>query len=143
MKRRISRAIAVLTAASIALACASIFCCFVYPETVYAGPQRHGGTGVISGVVVGMDDKPVPHASVNYQSSAGDSPHATRTDSTGHFRITKLRRDNYDLRATAKGVFSEWKKNVAVGNWRETNVTLRLIYSKGPSTAVKPAGEKK
>lgn len=143
MKRRISQAIAMLTLASVALACASILCCFVFPETVYAEPQRHRGTGSISGVVVGMDDKPVPHASVNYQSSAGDNPHATRTDSTGHFRITKLRRDNYDLRATAKGVFSDWKKNVAVGGGRDANVTLRLIYMKGPSTAVKPAEEKK
>ena len=143
MRRRISLAIALLSTASAGLACASIFYCFAFPETVYATPQHHRTPGSLSGVVVGMDDKPVPHASVNYQSSAGYNPHATRTDSTGHFHIARLRADNYELRATAKGVFSEWKHNVAVGGGRNTNVTLRLIYSRGPSTATKPPATQK
>ncbi len=66
------------------------------------------GSGVLNGVVLGPDDRPVPHASVSYQSSAGMAPHAVHTDSQGHFTITKLRTDNYDLRASGKGVFSEW-----------------------------------
>src|SRR5713226_5207653 len=143
MRRRISLAIALLSTASAGLACASLFYCFAFPETVYATPQRHRTPGSLSGVVVGMDDKPVPHASVNYQSSAGYNPHAVRTDSTGHFHIAKLRADNYDLRATAKGVFSEWKHNVAVGGGRDANVTLRLIYSRGPSAATKPPATQK
>jgi len=65
------------------------------------------GAGVLSGVVLGPDDKPVPHASVTYQSSAGIAPHAVRADSQGHFTISKLRSDNYDLRASGEGVFSE------------------------------------
>lgn len=139
MQRRISLAIVLLSTASAGLACASLFYCFAFPETVYAEPQRHRrAPGGISGVVVGPDDKPVPHASVNYQSSAGDRPHAVRADSTGHFHIAKLRADNYDLRATSQGIFSEWKHNVAVSGGRDTSVTLRLIYSKGPVTATKP-----
>ncbi len=92
--------------------------------------QRRGGAGVLSGVVLGPDDKPVPHASVTYQSSAGIAPHAVRADSQGHFTITRLRSDNYDLRASGKGVFSEWEKNVTVRSGQTKSVTLRLIYAK-------------
>jgi hypothetical protein len=88
------------------------------------------GSGVLSGVVLGPDDKPEPHASVTYQSSAGIAPHAVRADSQGHFTITKLRSDNYDLRASGKGVFSEWEKNVTVRSGQTKSVTLRLIYAK-------------
>jgi hypothetical protein len=88
------------------------------------------GAGVLSGVVLGPDDKPVPHASVTYQSSAGIAPHAVRADSQGHFTITRLRSDNYDLRASGKGVFSEWEKNVTVRSGQTKSVTLRLIYAK-------------
>ncbi len=140
MQRRISLAIVLFSTASAGLASASLFYCFAFPETVYAEPRHRRTPGSISGVVVGPDDKPVPHASVNYQSSAGDRPHAVRTDSTGHFHIVKLKTDNYDLRATSKGIFSDWKHNVAVGGGRDTSVTLRLIYSKGPITATKSKG---
>jgi hypothetical protein len=91
---------------------------------------QHKGAGVLSGVVLGPDDRPVPHASVTYQSSAGIAPHAVRADSQGHFTITRLRTDNYDLRASGKGVFSEWEKNVAVRSGQTKSVTLRLIYAK-------------
>jgi len=91
---------------------------------------QHKGAGVLSGVVLGPDDKPVPHASVTYQSSAGIAPHAVHADSRGHFTITKLRTDNYDLRASGKGVYSEWEKNVAVRSGQTKSVTLRLIYAK-------------
>jgi hypothetical protein len=86
--------------------------------------------GVLSGVVLGPDDKPVSHASVTYQSSAGTAPHAVRADSQGHFIITKLRSDNYDLRASGKGVFSEWEKNIAVRSGKTKSVTLRLVYAR-------------
>jgi len=91
---------------------------------------QHKGAGVISGVVLGPDDRPVPHASVTYQSSAGMAPHAVRADSQGHFTITKLRSDNYDLRASGRGVYSEWEKNVTVRSGQTKSVTLRLIYAK-------------
>lgn len=87
-------------------------------------------SGVISGIVLGPDDKPAPHAAITYQSSAGDSPHAVHSDSQGRFTITKLRTDNYDLRASANGVFSEWQKNFPVQSGRTSDITLRLIYAK-------------
>jgi hypothetical protein len=92
---------------------------------------QHKGLSTISGVVLGPDDKPVPHAAVTYQSAAGMAPHAVHTDAQGHFTITKLRsNDIYDLRASGKGVFSEWEKNVTVRSGQTKTVTLRLIYAK-------------
>ena len=96
---------------------------------VAAMPQSKG-TATLSGVVLGPDDRPVPHASVSYQSSDGSAPHAVHTDSHGHFTITKLRTDNYDVRASGKGVFSEWEKNVSVRSGQTKTLTLRLIYAK-------------
>ncbi len=96
---------------------------------VSATPQREG-SATLSGVVLGPDDKPVPHASVSYQSSSGNAPHAVHTDSQGRFTITRLRADNYDVRASGKGVFSEWEKNVSMRRGQTKNLTLRLIYAK-------------
>src|SRR5580765_3146826 len=81
--------------------------------SVSAAPQRKG-SAILTGTVLGPDDRPVPHASVSYQSSGGKAPHAVRTDAQGQFTITKLRADNYDIRASGKGVFSEWEKNVTL-----------------------------
>ena len=97
---------------------------------VAAAPQHHQGTTTLTGVVLGPDDRPVPHAAVTYQSSGGNAPHAVHADAHGHFTITKLKADNYDLRASGKGVFSEWEKNVYVRKGKTKNVTLRLIYAK-------------
>lgn len=107
---------------------AILFVCVAGRPTV-AGPQ-HKGSGTLTGVVVGPDDRPVSHAVVTYQSSAGMAPHAVHTDSHGHFTIAKLKGDNYDLRASSKGVFSEWEKNVTVHSGSTKSVTLRLIYAK-------------
>ena len=96
------------------------------------------GSCVMEGVVIGPDDKPVSRASISYQSSGGNQPHALRADASGHFRITGLVADNYDVRATSKGIFSEWEKNVTVRKGRPTNITLRLEYAKKmPKSAAK------
>jgi Carboxypeptidase regulatory-like domain len=98
-------------------------------SNVSAEPQRKG-TSTLSGVVLGPDDKPVAHASVSYQSSGGNGAHVVRTNSQGRFSITKLRADNYDLRASGKGVFSEWEKNVNLRAGATKEVTLHLVYAK-------------
>ena len=90
--------------------------------------KKSGGT--IAGVVIGPDDKPVAHASIMYQSSGGNAAHATFTDSKGHFTITGLKQDDYDLRASANGIFSEWQKNVPVHKGQTKDVKLRLEYAK-------------
>jgi hypothetical protein len=92
--------------------------------------RKARGSCILAGVVLGPDDKPVPHASITYQSSGGNEPHALHADASGHFKVTGLVADNYDMRATAKGIFSEWEKNVTVRKGSPTSVTLRLIYAK-------------
>jgi hypothetical protein len=102
---------------------------FFTAERMMGEPQSKG-TGILSGVVIGPDDKPVPNASITYQSSGGTAPHVVRADARGRFSIPKLRSDNYDLRASGKGVFSEWEKNVPVRSGKMKYVTLQLIYAK-------------
>ncbi|HEY6945863.1 MAG TPA: carboxypeptidase-like regulatory domain-containing protein [Candidatus Acidoferrum sp.] len=98
-------------------------------RSVTAAPQKKRIT-TLTGVVLGPDDRPVPHAAVTYQSSGGNAPHAVHADAHGHFTISNLRADDYDLRASGRGVFSEWEKNVPVRRGQTKNVTLRLIYAK-------------
>lgn len=112
------RVLIVMSMVLLALACAG------------SSVAQRKGAGILSGVVLGPDDRPVPHAGVTYQSSGGTAPHAVHADSQGRFTITKLRSDNYDLRASGNGVFSEWEKNVTVRSGRTKSVTLHLIYAK-------------
>jgi hypothetical protein len=91
-----------------------------------AGPQN---AGVVTGVVIGPDDKPVPHAIVTYQSGGGSAPHVAHADARGHFTISKLRPDNYAVRASGNGVASAWE-NVSVHSGRTKTLTLRTIYAK-------------
>ena len=108
---------------------------------VLAAPQNKG-SATLSGVVLGPDDKPVSHASVSYQSSGGNAPHAVYTDSRGRFTISKLKADNYDVRASSKGVFSEWEKNITLRKGRTEYITLQLIYAREMPKSSKTAKPK-
>jgi hypothetical protein len=100
-------------------------------SSVRAEPQhKASGKATLSGIILGPDDKPVPHAGVVYQSSGGNAPHAIHADAHGRFTIANLRGDNYEIRASAHGVFSEWEKNVNVQPGQQKTITLRLIYAK-------------
>ena len=102
---------------------------FISVQSVQAARERKG-TSVLTGVVIGPDDKPAAHAAVSYQSSGGNAAHAVHTDAQGRFTISKLPADNYDLRATANGIFSEWEKNITIHTGQTRSVTLHLIYAK-------------
>jgi hypothetical protein len=99
---------------------------------VYGAPQA-GHSAKLTGEVLSATGKPVAGAVVTYQSGGGDTPHAVRTDAHGRFTIVKLRRDNYDLRASSHGLFSTWEKNVMVRSGQVKSVTLRL--TNGTETA--------
>ncbi|MBZ5701829.1 MAG: carboxypeptidase-like regulatory domain-containing protein [Acidobacteriia bacterium] len=103
----------------------------VFAAPAHAVPQ-HKGHSTLSGVVIGPDDKPAPHASITYQSSFGAMPHAVHADARGRFSIAHLEADNYDLRASSKGIFSEWVKNVTLQAGETKSITLRLMYSRAP-----------
>ena len=108
----------------------------VASRSVLASPERKG-TSVLTGVVIGPNDRPVARAAVSYQSSGGNAAHAVHTDAHGRFTISKLPADNYDLRASANGIFSEWEKNVTINNGETRSVTLHLIYAKQmPKSAI-------
>ena len=104
------------------------------PRSGVCAPQSRGGgargAGSLIGTVIGPNDKPVANAVVTYQSGGGEAPHIVRTDAKGHFSVPKLRVDNYDVRASGNGVFSEWEKNVSVKPNQIRSVTLHLIYAK-------------
>ncbi len=97
---------------------------------VWAEPQQSKGTSTLSGVVIGPNDRPAPHASVSYQSSDGSAPHAVYADAHGRFTISKLKADSYDIRASAKGIFSDWQRNIPLRKGQARSVELHLIYAK-------------
>ena len=99
-------------------------------QAQYVIKKKGTPSGVISGVVLGPDDKPAPHAAITYQSSSGNAPHAVHADSRGRFTIAKLSSDNYDIRASANGIFSDWQKNFQVKSGQTSEITLHLIYAR-------------
>jgi hypothetical protein len=103
----------------------------VAARTVFAAPPQRGSSR-LTGVVLGPNDKPVARAAITYQSSAGTAPHVVRTDARGRFNIPKLAADNYDLRASANGIFSEWEKK------RQHSATAKRAPS--PSVCSTPSG---
>jgi hypothetical protein len=100
----------------------------IISQRAAGSPQT--GSGVLSGVVIGPDDKPVPNAVITYQSGGGSAPHVVHADARGRFSISKLHNDSYDLRASGNGVFSEWERNITVRSGKVKSVTLHLIYAK-------------
>ncbi|MGB7438442.1 MAG: carboxypeptidase-like regulatory domain-containing protein [Candidatus Acidiferrum sp.] len=85
------------------------------------------GSITIKGVVLGADGKAVPAAAVTCQSSAGMRPRVVHTDAKGHYVLSGLKQDSYDLRATAKGAYSDWEKNIPLRKGQTKEITLRLI----------------
>ena len=107
---------------------------------VYGGPQR-GHTAELTGEVLSAAGKPVAGAVVTYQSGGGHTAHVVHADEHGRFTIVKLRRDNYDLRASSHGLFSTWEKNVMVRSGEVKTVTLRLtegVEAANSSVAASP-----
>jgi hypothetical protein len=98
-------------------------------RTAFANTERKG-TSVLTGVVLGPNDRPVPRAAITYQSSSGNAAHVVHTDAHGRFTITKLAADDYDLRASASGVFSDWEKNIPLRVGQTREIILRLVYAK-------------
>jgi hypothetical protein len=99
-----------------------------------AMPQAH--TSTLEGLVLGPDNKPVANAAVTYQSGGGSAPHVVHTDGQGRFSVPKLRADIYDVRASAQGIYSDWKKNVNLRPGQITTLTLRLTHA--PETPAAP-----
>lgn len=82
--------------------------------------------GTIAGTVVDSHGKPVADATVTMQTSYGQSPSATHTDSNGHFVFARYETGQYDLQAYWHGMFSDWTKRVVIRSDKTTEITLRL-----------------
>ncbi len=80
----------------------------------------------MQGTVLDAHGKPVAEASVTIQTSDGLSPHATHTDSSGHYEFARYDAGQYDLRAYSKGQFSDWSKHIVIRPKKTTEVTLRM-----------------
>jgi hypothetical protein len=97
---------------------------------------------VIKGMVFGADGKPVPAAAVECQSSAGIRPRVVHTDAHGHYLITGLKQDSYDLRATSNGAYSDWEKNIPLRKGQTKEITLRLLNGNTAISGKLPAAQK-
>lgn len=82
--------------------------------------------GTLAGVVLDATGRPVANATVTVQTSDGLHPHATHTDGSGRFAFTRYTTGQYDVRAYADGVFSDWTKRIYVSANKTKEVTLRL-----------------
>lgn len=98
---------------------------------------------VIKGIVLGADGKPVPGAAVECQSSAGIRPRAVHTDAHGHYVITGLKQDSYDLRASSNGAYSDWERNIPLRKGQTKEVTLRLLNGNTALSGILPTPQKK
>jgi hypothetical protein len=96
----------------------------------------------IKGIVLGADGKPVPAAAVTCQSSAGMHPRIVHTDAKGHYVLSGLKQDSYDLRATANGAYSDWEKNIPLRRGQTKEITLRLLNGNTAPSGTLPAPQK-
>jgi len=115
---------------------------FLAAGIVQAQTPSSKSTTAIKGTVVGADGKSVPAAAVTCQSSAGMHPRVVHTDSKGHFLITGLKQDNYDLRATAKGAYSDWERNLPLRKGQTKDVTLYLLNGNTALSGQLPPNQK-
>jgi len=92
--------------------------------------------GTMAGTVLDAKGKPVGGATVTMQSSDGQHPYATHTDANGHFEFRRYEIGQYDLRAYASGMFSEWVKRVYIRRDKTTEVTLRMPPAADDSVTV-------
>ena len=100
----------------------------VFAGLAIAVAAQNGPTpiGTLEGTVLDAHGKPVPDATVTIQTSDGLHPHATHTDSSGHFQFARWATGQYDLRAYSNGLFTEWEKRVMIRSKKTTKVMLRL-----------------
>jgi hypothetical protein len=117
-------------------------CTFLLVPALHAQKTSKTAT-TIQGVVLGADGKPVPAAAVACQSSAGIRPRVVHTDKKGHYLITGLKQDSYDLRASANGAYSDWEKNLPLRLGQTKDVTLYLLNGNTALSGTLPTKQKK
>src|SRR4029077_14773005 len=84
------------------------------------------GLGTVGGQVLDLKGKPVADARVTLQDSEGGHLQTTETNTQGHFWFPSLPEGQYSVRASDRGLISEWRQNVWVSPGHQTDVTLQL-----------------
>ena len=84
------------------------------------------GLGTVGGEVLDPKGKPIADARVTLQDSEGGHLQTTETNTQGRFWFPSLPEGQYSVRASDRGLISEWRQNVWVSPGRETDVTLHL-----------------
>ena len=103
----------------------------------------HKGNTAMQGTVLDANGKPVKAAAVTCQSSAGIRARIVHTDSKGHYLVTGLKQDSYDLRASADGAYSDWEKNIPLRTGQTKEINLRLLNGNTALGGVLPSKQKK
>lgn len=107
-----------------------------------ANAQTRKKTGAtITGSVLDANGRTVPNATVSCQTSSGMKPRVVHSDAKGAFFITGLKQESYDLRASRKGAYSDWERNIPLGKSQTKSVTLQLLNGNTATSAV-PASKK-
>jgi hypothetical protein len=82
--------------------------------------------GTMEGFVVDARGNAVPGATVTIQTTDGRHPHATHTDTKGHFQFARFETGQYDLRAYFNASYSVWYKGVVLRSSKATVITLHI-----------------
>jgi hypothetical protein len=90
------------------------------------GASATPALGALAGTVTDAQGKPVGGATVTMETSDAKRPYATHTGADGRFQFSRFRPGQYDLRAYAGGVFSEWSKRVMIHTGKTTEITLHI-----------------
>jgi hypothetical protein len=114
----------------------------LFAGNVHAQASHKVHTG-IQGTVLDANGKPVKAAAIMCNSSAGIRARIVHTDSRGHYLITGLKQDSYDLRASADGAYSDWEKNIPLRTGQTKEVTLRLLNGNTALGGILPSKQKK
>jgi Carboxypeptidase regulatory-like domain len=112
------------------------------PAGLRAQASASKSSTTLEGTVLGADGKAVPAAAVTCQSSAGVRPRIVHTDDKGHYAITGLKQDSYDLRATGNGAYSDWEKNIPLRKGQTKEITLHLLNGNTALSGLLPAKSK-
>ena len=107
-----------------------------------ATAQTRKKTGAtITGTILDANGRTVANATVTCQTSSGMKPRVVHSDANGAFFLTGLKQESYDLRASRKGAYSDWERNIPLGKNQSKSVTLQLLNGNTATSAV-PATKK-
>jgi Carboxypeptidase regulatory-like domain len=112
----------------------------VFAQGVDAQTRKKTGA-TITGTILDANGRTVANATVTCQTSSGMKPRVVHSDANGAFFLTGLKQESYDLRASRKGAYSDWERNIPLGKSQTKNVTLQLLNGNTATSAV-PASKK-